>query len=328
MVRRLLLALAFAALAVLAAPAPAGAAPSAAPVKFYVVRDSFDGQPEYLFEIAERFLGSGDRNDEIFQLNKGRLQPDGLRLTDPGTLLPGWVLRLPADAKGAGVRTGPLPGPSAGITSAFAAQAPVLLPRGSGERWKWALLATGGVLLLGCTAVAWWLWLRRPAPDRGIARRPARAIAAVAALAAVIMAAGATLLLTADPPPPAYASTIVAADPTLCLTANAASDGAPLSLRPCTGGLTQQWQVTGDGTIRSAGHCMDVADAKEAMGTPVQIAFCNGNPAQQFRFDGDKLVTLLTGACVDVRGGRVVAGVAAIVQPCASLGDRTWRRPS
>ncbi|MEV4641515.1 ricin-type beta-trefoil lectin domain protein [Actinoplanes sp. NPDC049548] len=350
MLRRLLLALALAALAALACPSPVDAAPSAAPVKFYVVRDSYDGEPEFLFEIAERFLGSGDRNHEIFELNEGRLQPDGQRTTDPDTILPGWVLQLPPDAKGEGVRTGALPtpvvtpslGPS--VSPLPAAAIPV---RHSGPQWwKWALLATGGVLLLGCAVAAWWWWLRRP-PERTLSpaalwtaepqptgRRPVAVVVAGAVLAIAALAAGAVSLVATDPPsavaapPPAYPSSIVANDPTLCLAANTPTDGAPLVLKRCDGGAAQQWQAPGDGTLRAAGQCMDVAGAETALGTPLQLATCNDNRAQLFRLDDGRLVSLLTGECVDVRGARVAVGVSAIVQPCASVADRTWRRPS
>jgi hypothetical protein len=66
-------------------------------------------QPEVLYEIAQRFLGDGNRYDEIFTLNKGRLQPDGGALTVVTSLDPGWILQLPADAKGPGLQFGPLP---------------------------------------------------------------------------------------------------------------------------------------------------------------------------------------------------------------------------
>ena len=50
MLRRLALAFVLACLAALVSPAPAAhAAPSSAPVKYYVVRDAFRGQPEFLF---------------------------------------------------------------------------------------------------------------------------------------------------------------------------------------------------------------------------------------------------------------------------------------
>nr|WP_241895907.1 Hsp70 family protein [Jatrophihabitans sp. GAS493] len=76
---------------------------------YYIVRDAYQGQQEFLFEIADRFLGDGDRLGEIFALNKGRLQPDGAALTDVNDIESGWILVLPADAKGAGVQHGPLP---------------------------------------------------------------------------------------------------------------------------------------------------------------------------------------------------------------------------
>ena len=79
--------------------------------KYYVVGQPASGQREYLFAIAAKTLGDGKRYLEIFKLNEGRVQPDGLRLEDPAVLEPGWVLELPQDAKGPDVRTGPLPGP-------------------------------------------------------------------------------------------------------------------------------------------------------------------------------------------------------------------------
>ncbi|MFJ6197320.1 S8 family serine peptidase [Micromonospora sp. NPDC092111] len=98
--------------AILAAASPpvAYAAPDAQPyVKYYVVAAQYQGQPESLTEIARRFLGSGERSAEIYQLNTGRVQPDGSRLTDPGRLKAGWHLVLPWDAAGEGVEYGQLP---------------------------------------------------------------------------------------------------------------------------------------------------------------------------------------------------------------------------
>ena len=85
----------------------------AATTKFYIVSGSVNGQREYLFAIALKTLGDGNRYVEIFKLNQGRLQPDGLRMTDPTVVEPGWVLVLPPDAKGPDVKEGPLPSPPA-----------------------------------------------------------------------------------------------------------------------------------------------------------------------------------------------------------------------
>jgi hypothetical protein len=102
------------ALAAPALAAPALAAPAlAAPAdtgRYYVVGPPVHGQPDYLYAIAVATLQNGNRYQEIFRLNQGRVQPDGGRLTDPAEVLhPGWVLALPKDARGSRVLTGPLP---------------------------------------------------------------------------------------------------------------------------------------------------------------------------------------------------------------------------
>jgi subtilisin family serine protease len=89
------------------------AAPTRAPnteyVKYYVVTKAYEGKPENLREIADRFLGSSSRYSEIMDLNAGRRQPDGGKLSDADKLTPGWSLVLPWDAVGSNVEMGVLP---------------------------------------------------------------------------------------------------------------------------------------------------------------------------------------------------------------------------
>ena len=88
---------------------PRAASPSPARVKFYVVPPPGNGHAESLFTIAAETLGDGRQFMEIFRLNKGRLQPNGGRLTNPRIIEPGWILQLPSDAAGPEVQFGPLP---------------------------------------------------------------------------------------------------------------------------------------------------------------------------------------------------------------------------
>ncbi len=76
-----------------AAPPPAATVPSSLPT--YAVRHR-----DTLWDIAERHLRDPFRWREIFQLNDGRVQADGGRLTDPDVLRAGWRIDLPADATG------------------------------------------------------------------------------------------------------------------------------------------------------------------------------------------------------------------------------------
>ncbi len=85
---------------------PVGApAPAQRPAhKMYVVQPPHDRHYDSLWDIAARHLGDGRRYHEIYELNRGRPQPDGGELTRASLIQPGWVLLLPADADGPGVR--------------------------------------------------------------------------------------------------------------------------------------------------------------------------------------------------------------------------------
>jgi hypothetical protein len=71
--------------------------------KIYVVQPPAGRYHESLWEIAQNHLGDGRRYREIFELNSGRLQPDGSKLTIASLIRPGWVLRMPRDAFGPGI---------------------------------------------------------------------------------------------------------------------------------------------------------------------------------------------------------------------------------
>ncbi|WP_326557877.1 S8 family serine peptidase [Micromonospora sp. NBC_01796] len=118
----------------LAAPA----APGESYLKYYVVTSAYQGEFETLERISFRFLGTTERADDIFDLNAGRRQADGGVLTEPGPLPPGWLLVLPWDATGEGVRygllsaaqlgAGPGAGPGTGAPPNPSAGFPVTAP--------------------------------------------------------------------------------------------------------------------------------------------------------------------------------------------------------
>lgn len=118
-------------------------------VKYYIVTAQYRGKPEYLAEIASRFLGSAARGQEIFDLNEGRTQPDGSRLTDPAVLQSGWVLVLPWDAIGAGVRYGLLPsGAVASPPATRPTRSTALASEGPPTQGAWALVIMALVALI------------------------------------------------------------------------------------------------------------------------------------------------------------------------------------
>lgn len=165
--------LAVLALVLAAGPPDIARAADPGPVKYYVVQISYQGQPEFLYEIAQRFLGTGNRYTEIFALNKGRTEPDGKTVTSPSETRPGWILQLPPDATGDGVQTGPLPAggaaPSADTAppanAAPLTRAPVPpAPRHGGVPVLLIVLIAAGVLAAAGTA----FWLVRTLRRRAV----------------------------------------------------------------------------------------------------------------------------------------------------------------
>lgn len=159
--------------AVVAAPARHAPAPLAqsAETKWYEVQPEFGGEPEFLYAIAERYLGNGERWREIFDLNEGRVQPDGGSLTEPTQITSGWILIMPDDATGDGIQSGQPPtaapdtAPSAvAPTGTPAAITTPTAPQESGGSTALVVSIIVGVLVLaGLGAGAWWFLRRRRA---------------------------------------------------------------------------------------------------------------------------------------------------------------------
>lgn len=70
---------------------------SKAAVKEHAYHEVLVQRHDSLWRLAETHLGAGERWTEIYQLNRGRTQPDGRVLQDPDWIYPGWRLRLPLD---------------------------------------------------------------------------------------------------------------------------------------------------------------------------------------------------------------------------------------
>ncbi|WP_435125161.1 ricin-type beta-trefoil lectin domain protein [Actinacidiphila sp. bgisy144] len=112
-------------------------------------------------------------------------------------------------------------------------------------------------------------------------------------------------------------------------------DGKPLELWDCSGAAWQQWTFVLDGssdyrgTIHSLGLCMDVANADTAAGTTVQLANCNGGPAQVWTLNttaGGDLVSILANKCVAAVNQGTGNGTKLQLADCAGTSNQKWVR--
>jgi hypothetical protein len=122
--------------------------------KVYTVAAPRDGYHDNLWDIAERLLGDGRRYREIYELNKGLVQPDGRKLELARLIQPGWNLVVPDDAVGVSRMTAPpttaAPAPTEHRFGADATGAASVAEPGVQEM-PGGLLGTG---LLAATALA------------------------------------------------------------------------------------------------------------------------------------------------------------------------------
>jgi hypothetical protein len=83
-------------------PVPVQAAPNSD--KVYIIKPPAGRFHESLWEIAQNHLSDGRRYREVYELNSGRVQPDGSKLTIASLIRPGWILLMPKDANGPGIQ--------------------------------------------------------------------------------------------------------------------------------------------------------------------------------------------------------------------------------
>ncbi|MGW0435256.1 ricin-type beta-trefoil lectin domain protein [Micromonospora sp. NPDC003197] len=110
-----------------------------------------------------------------------------------------------------------------------------------------------------------------------------------------------------------------------CVSAVRALDGTHLRVVKCDGSAVQRWETRSDGTIRSVGLCMDVANASTDTWTPVQVAWCSGNPAQQFRINSKKQVySPYANKCINIH---IINGQnTVLMHPCLNQGNQYFRQ--
>nr|WSX75680.1 ricin-type beta-trefoil lectin domain protein [Streptomyces sp. NBC_00899] len=121
--------------------------------------------------------------------------------------------------------------------------------------------------------------------------------------------------------------TIVSYASSLCVgvSARKGADGSPLALQGCAGKAWQKWVFASDGSVRSMGLCMDIANASTDDGATIQLARCNGGWAQQFNLNSSlDLANTRLGMCVDAKDMGTAAGTPLQLWECEGTSNQKW----
>ncbi|WP_158942497.1 ricin-type beta-trefoil lectin domain protein [Streptomyces sp. ERV7] len=113
----------------------------------------------------------------------------------------------------------------------------------------------------------------------------------------------------------------------LCLDvkSGATVNGTPLQIYTCNATTAQDFQLTG-GALKVLGKC--AAAAGTDLASPVQLADCDGGPAQQWLDRGDgSLLNQGSGRCLDTAGGAVVKSTPAQILNCDGDATQDWAVP-
>jgi hypothetical protein len=107
------------------------------------------------------------------------------------------------------------------------------------------------------------------------------------------------------------------------------ADGTKIQLWTCNGTASQQWTVSGDGTLRALGKCLDVKTSGTANGTVTQLWTCNGTGAQVWSPGSNgSLVNPQSGRCLDVSANGTADGTQIHIWDCVGAANQRWTLPA
>ena len=86
--------------------------------------------PGTFWDLADHFLGDGQRWPEIWHLNDGRHQAGGAVMTSPGLLRHGWTVILPIDVHNSAMQANGVPTRVSGVSSRRSSDDTVTVARG------------------------------------------------------------------------------------------------------------------------------------------------------------------------------------------------------
>jgi hypothetical protein len=116
-----------------------------------------------------------------------------------------------------------------------------------------------------------------------------------------------------------------------CMDAYGSSDGASpgqiVAINACNGGLSQDWTVWSDGTVRVWTMCMDTSGS--GVGALVELEDCDGAVSQDWTQQSNgSLKDSASGLCLEDPGATTTAGTQLDLDTCNGATDEQWALPA
>ena len=120
-----------------------------------------------------------------------------------------------------------------------------------------------------------------------------------------------------------YRATLCAAD-----SGDSAVNDTPITIATCDASPSQNWTVTGTGTLQINGKCLDIYRDEKTSKTPVELWTCTGGANQQWQATAaGTLVNPTSGKCLDDPRSSTTPGTQLDIYTCNGGANQQWKLP-
>jgi hypothetical protein len=119
-----------------------------------------------------------------------------------------------------------------------------------------------------------------------------------------------------------YRANLCVADP-----GDSAVNDTPVTIATCDASPSQNWTLTGTGTLQINGRCLDIYRDQKTNKTPVELWTCTGGANQQWHPANGTLVNPVSGKCLDDPRFSTTPGTQLELYTCNGGANQQWKLP-
>jgi hypothetical protein len=171
-------------------------------------------------------------------------------------------------------------------------------------------------------------------PARWRAAAAGTAVVAAAALSLTVgtapaSAAGGYNVSVISPAGPVSGPIVSGYRAALCVAdrGDSAANDTPITIATCNASPSQDWTITGTGTLQINGKCLDIYRDKKTNKALVELWTCTGGANQQWNPTNGTLVNPVSRKCLDDPRFRTTPGTQLQLYTCNGGANQQWQLP-